>query len=187
MTMETAKSKKSERTQKSLSSPSMRLWLYLKAFLSLLVVTLMGGILSLHDIDLVNVAILYLLPVLVSAVLWGSGPSFLAAILGVLAFDYFFVPPAFSLRPANPRDFLVLAVFLIVAFVTGTMATRLRGELEKTKQRGKRTLALYGLSRKMAAENDLQHILEGFAGHVAETVMGKVVVLVKDSDADILH
>ncbi|HME46430.1 MAG TPA: DUF4118 domain-containing protein [Syntrophorhabdales bacterium] len=187
MMPKTGRSKKSEGTQKPLSSPGLLLRIYLKVFLCLFMVTLIGGALSLHNIDLVNIAILYLLPVLVSAVFWGRGPSFLAAIVGVLAFHYFFVPPPFSFRLANPRDFFILAVFLIVAFVTGTMAARLRTELEKTKQREKRTLALYALSRNMAAESDLRPILEAFAENVAATVTGEVVVLVRGPDTDILY
>lgn len=80
--------------------------------------------------NLINVALLYLLPVLTSAVRWGKGPSFFASFLGVLAFDYFFVPPAFSFMPSDPRDFFILAVFLLVAVVTGTIATKLRNETE---------------------------------------------------------
>ena len=102
---------------------------YLWAFLLILAVTAIGQFLS-RFFDLVTIALFYLLPVLISAVRWGRGPSSFASVLSVVAFDYFFVPPAFSLRPSDPRDFFVLAVFLIVAVVTGTMATKLRNERE---------------------------------------------------------
>jgi signal transduction histidine kinase len=100
--------------------------------LLILGVTVIGHILV-PFFDLVSIALLYLLPVLISAVRWGRGPSFFACILSVSAFDYFFVPPAFGFRPNDPRDLTVLAVFLIVAVVTGTMATRLRNERERLR------------------------------------------------------
>jgi signal transduction histidine kinase len=106
---------------------------YLYAFLCVLAVTVLGAAADPY-LDLGNVALLYLLPVLVSAALWSSASSFFASVLGVLAFDYLFVPPAFSLRPAHSRDFFVLAIFLTVAAVTGTMATRLRNEVKQTKK-----------------------------------------------------
>jgi len=102
---------------------------YLLSILLILTVTVVGHFLS-PFFDLVSIALFYLLPILISAVRWGRGPSFFASVLSVLAFDYFFVPPAFSFRPSNPRDFFVLGMFMIVAVVTGTMATRLRNERE---------------------------------------------------------
>jgi signal transduction histidine kinase len=102
---------------------------YLWTFLSVLAVTIIGHFLV-PFFNLINIAFLYLLPVLTSAIRWGRGPSFFASFSGVLAFDYFFVPPAFSFIPSEPRDFFILAVFLLVAVVTGTIATKLRKETE---------------------------------------------------------
>lgn len=39
--------------------------------------------------DLVNVALIYLFPVLVSAVYWGMGPAVYAASFSVIMFDFF--------------------------------------------------------------------------------------------------
>lgn len=78
----------------------------------------------------INVGLLYLLPVLFGAVISGLGPSLFACFLGVLAFDYLFLPPALSLTPTDPQDYFILAVYVIVAVVTGTMAARLRSERE---------------------------------------------------------
>jgi len=102
---------------------------YLWTFAFVLAVTIIGHFLV-PFFNLTNVALLYLLPVLTSAIRWGKRTSFFASFLGVLAFDYFFVPPAFSFMPSDPRDFFVLAVFLLVAVVTGTIATKLRNETE---------------------------------------------------------
>ena len=68
---------------------------YFWALLSVAFITGIGNVLEPY-FDRVNLALLYLLPVLVSAVRWGRGPSFFASFLGVLAFDFFFVPPVHS-------------------------------------------------------------------------------------------
>ena len=158
---------------------------YVKAFLMVVLVTLLGKTLIPY-FDLINIAILYLLPVLISAVRWGRGSSFFAAGLGVLVFDFFFVPPVFSLTVHDIRHVFVFAMFLLVAIVTGTMATRLRDELDKTKEREQRTLALYALSQKMAAESDLQRVLKTFVERVAEAIKGEVTMLVHNPDAEVL-
>jgi two-component system, OmpR family, sensor histidine kinase KdpD len=154
-------------------------------FLGVLFVTLAGKML-IPFFDLVNIALLYLLPVLVSAALWGRAPSFFAAFSGVLAFDFFFVPPVLSLTVSDIRYVFTFAVFLLVALVTGTMATRLRNELGKAREGERRTLALYSLSRKMAAENDLRQVSKMVIEKAAETIKGEVIMLVREPGSDAL-
>jgi PAS domain S-box-containing protein len=108
---------------------------YLNAFLILLATTLICGVLN-ERFGLTNVALLYLLPVFMSAIFWGLGPSLFVSITATLAFDFFFVRPPFNFIPRDPRDLVVLGVFVVVAVVTGTMATRLRKELEKSRIAG---------------------------------------------------
>jgi len=179
-------SKNGERTQRKFSSTYESFGYYLKAFLLVIIITLLGKTLVPY-FDLINIALLYLLPVLISAVRWGRGPSFFSAFLGVLAFDFFFVPPIFSFTVSDVRHIFVFAVFLLIALVTGTMATKLRSELEKTRHREKRTLALYALSKKIAAESDLQKVLKTITEKIAEAINGEVIILIHDSDADVLN
>lgn len=158
---------------------------YAKAFLTVFFATLLGKILIPY-FDLINIAILYLLPVLVSAVRWGRGPSFFAAGLGVLALDFLFVPPVLSLSVHDVRHVFVFAMFLLVAIVTGSMATKLRDELDKARERERRTLALYALSQKIAAESDLQRVLKTFVERIAEAIKGEVIMLIHNPDAETL-
>lgn len=39
--------------------------------------------------DLINISLLFLLPVLISAFVWGLGPSMASSVLRILSFDYF--------------------------------------------------------------------------------------------------
>ena len=149
---------------------------YVWTFLTIVLVTLIGKLIS-PFFDIANVTLLYLLPVLMAAVRWGRGPSLFASFLGVLAFDFFFVPPVFTFAVGDIKYLFTFAVFLLVGLVTGTMATRIRDELEKTRQREKRTLALYALSEKIASKADLGEILATFARTVAEAVDGQVSIL----------
>ncbi len=149
---------------------------YLWSVLGVALITAVGKAIS-PFFDITNVALFYLLPVLVSAVRWGRGPSLLASLLGVLSFDFFFVPPLFSFTVNDVKYILTFVIFLIVGLVTASMATRLRDELEKTRQEEKRTLALYSLSRQIAAKADLDEVLKAFSKTVAETVGGQVSII----------
>jgi two-component system, OmpR family, sensor histidine kinase KdpD len=159
---------------------------YLWTVLAVAAVTVAGKTLT-PFLNLTNIVLLYLLPVLVSAIRWGQGPSFFAAFLGVLAFDFLFVPPLYSFTVDKPADLFIFGVYLIVALVTGTMATRLRNELKRTRQREERTSALYALSRQIAAESDLSRVLETLVRTVSEAVQAQVSILVSDDGTDTMR
>jgi len=149
---------------------------YIWTLLAIALITVIGKLLA-PFFDRINIALLYLLPVLVSAVRWGRGPSFFASFLGVLTFDFFFIPPFLSFAVNEVRHIFIFAVFLLVALVTGTMATRLRSEAEKALDREKRTRALYDLGREIAAQTDLEQILKTFVTTVSDAIHGEVVIL----------
>lgn len=159
---------------------------YVFAILSVSLVTVIAKVLTPH-FDLINMVLLYLLPVLASAARWGRGPSFLSSLLGVLTFNFFFVPPVFTFAVGNMEHLFVLVVFFLVALVTGTTATKLKDELEKATEREKRTLTLYELSREIAAKVDLEQVLKTFVDKVAETIDGSAIVLIQDQDTNVMH
>ena len=179
-------SEQNESIRRYFSLSGMQLKHYLWAIISVSIVTVIGQILTPH-LDLINIVLLYLLPVLVSAVRWGRGPSFLSSFLGVLAFNFFFVPPVFTFAVGNMQHMFALVVFFLVALVTGTTATKLKNELEKATERERRTLTLYALSREIAADADLEQVLKTFVDKVAETVNGTAIVLIQDPNNDVLH
>ncbi len=152
------------------------------AFAAVAAITILGKALQ-PVFDPVNIALLYLLPVLVSAVRWGRGPSFFASFAGVVAFDFFFVPPVLSFSVDDVRYIFSFAVFLVVALVTGTLATRLRRQARDAEEREKRTAALYGLSRKIAVESDLRQVLQTVVQTMAEVTGGTVVLLMPDAES----
>lgn len=139
-------------------------------------VTIVGKFL-LPLFDLINISLLFLLPVLISAVRWGLWPSLIASFLGVLSFDYFFVPPVLSFTVADIRHIWNFAVFLIVAMVTGTLAARLRQQADEAKERERRTVLLYSLSRKIAVETGFDQVLQTIVDTVSDSMSCKGAIL----------
>lgn len=130
--------------------------------------------------DLVNIVLIYLIPVLLSAVYGGIGPSLYAASLGVLAFDFFFVPPFLSFTVSDLRYMVSFAVFLAVAAFTGSLAARLKQQLQFSKQREDHTASLYALSRQMSVITDIHSLLENVSRQVSQTVGAQVAVYLPD-------
>lgn len=128
-------------------------------------------------LELANIALLYLFPVLFSAVRWGRGPSFFAAVLGILAFDFFFVPPVFSMTVADLRYVISFIVFLSVAALTSNLASKLRSQIHQAQQREASTAALYALSRKITAISDLDVLLNQIVQHISDTLDAKAAII----------
>ncbi|MFC5653475.1 DUF4118 domain-containing protein [Paenibacillus solisilvae] len=127
--------------------------------------------------DLINISLLYLFPVLFSAVRLGRGPSFFAAGIGVLAFDFFFIPPTLSLTVSDLRYLISFIVFLSVAALTASLADKLRNQFHQAQQREASTAALYALSRKITAISDLDVLLNQIVQHVSDTLDAKAAII----------
>ena len=125
------------------------------------------------------VALLYLLPVLLSALVAGWLGGMLASLLSFLAFNYFFLPPYHTFVVANPGDTLALFVFLAVAGLVSYLLGVARAEAEHAQQREReatqrqRELAiLYELSKAIGAQIGLEPTLQASAERVSQLFAG---------------
>jgi K+-sensing histidine kinase KdpD len=73
-----------------------------------------------------TVTIIYLIPVLVGAIRGGVIPAVLAAAVAIGASAFFFYEPIYDFRVHNPIHLVDLVLFIIVAVVTGQLATSVR-------------------------------------------------------------
>ena len=83
------------------------------------------------------------------------------------------------------RFLLSFGVFLLVATITGTMANRLRFQVEEARKREVRTRALYNLSRELAAVTELDDLLSKVVEQVAQTIGGDTTILLPEPDGSL--
>ena len=131
-----------------------------------------------------NLVMIYLLTVVIAAIYLGRGPSLLAAVLSVLAFDYFFVPPHLTLAVADTQYLLTFIALLVVSLVISSLTVRTREQAEVAEHRESQTAELYALSRDLAVAVDLDTILQAILTHVSQTFSREVVVLLPDAWRD---
>ena len=118
--------------------------------------------------DQANIVMVFLLSVVGVAVWLGRGPSVLAAVLNVAAFDFFFVAPQLSFAVADVQYLLTFAVMLIVGLVTGQLTAGLRFQASVATHREARSRALFEAAR------DLSNMLTNEqAVDVARAVIGR--------------
>jgi two-component system sensor histidine kinase KdpD len=127
-----------------------------------------------------NLIMAYLLGVIVVATRNGRGPSLVASILSVAAFDFFFVPPYFTFAVSDTQYLVTFAVMLVVALVISGLAVRIRTQADAARQREQRTGALYAMSRQLAGTRGVDALLTIAARHIREVFRSQVVMLIPD-------
>ena len=76
--------------------------------------------------DLVNVAMVYLLAVVIIALRFSRGPAITASVLCVVAFDVLFVPPQGMLTVDDVQYLLTFAIMLAVALIISRLVESVR-------------------------------------------------------------
>jgi two-component system, OmpR family, sensor histidine kinase KdpD len=125
-------------------------------------------------------SLLYLLPVVLSSVLWGLGPGALVALASFLALNYFFVSPYYTLIVHRTQDLLVLIVFLVVSITVGQLVGRVSKALAESTAREHEAINLYELIMHLAGLQDEQEIISALAEQTLIALhAGRVDILVE--------
>jgi two-component system sensor histidine kinase KdpD len=107
-----------------------------------------------------TVALALLLIVLFAATGWGSRPAILAALMGVVCFNYFFLPPVHTFTIADPQNWVALAAFLITALVAGELSSRAKRRAEEAEAGRREIKRLYDEYRGAAERARQAEIFE---------------------------
>ena len=137
--------------------------------------------------DLANLIMVYLLGVVVVAARYGRSPSMLSSFLGVVSFDFFFVPPRFSFAVSDSQYLVTFAVMLLVALVISSMTASTRHQAKIAGHRERRISSLYALSRELAATRGEENILRIAVQHVAEVFESQAAVLLPNATGRIVY
>lgn len=76
------------------------------------------------QINSTTIGFAFLLLVVFAAILLGSKPALLASVLGVLCFNFFFLPPFYTFTIADPQNWVALTAFFITALAVGQLSAR---------------------------------------------------------------
>ncbi|GAA3709045.1 sensor histidine kinase KdpD [Sphingomonas cynarae] len=107
-----------------------------------------------HILELGNVALLYLLPVMAAASLFGLRTGLFAGIASSLAYNFFFLPPVGTLSVSNPENLVSVFVLLGVAIATSQLTARVRTQADMAAASARTNATLAGFLRRLSAVND---------------------------------
>ena len=119
-----------------------------------------GTMLTVRDqLGVLSALLVFLLLSFALALVAGSGPAAVAAILSFLAFNFFFIPPYHRLTIARTEHAFALFAYLAVAIVTGQLVAGVRARTEVAEREQRRTALLYELNAALVAGVTLDSIL----------------------------
>ena len=137
--------------------------------------------------ELSNLVMVYLLGVTVAGLRFGRGPALLTATMNVVAFDFFFVPPRYSLAISDVQYLVTFAVMLIIALVIANLMASVRQQTRVSGARERRTALLYAMSRELVATRGTETLAQVAVSHVAEVFQCQAVVLLPSREGKLSY
>jgi len=161
------------------SAPDFNIQAYLSAT-AYVVVALIAGVVLDQVLDVRNLALVFLMAVLTSAVIHGLRPALYTCIISALSFNFFFLPPRYTLTISDPESVLALFFFLGVAVIASNLTATVQRQAAAARQRARTTEDLYLFSKKLAGTGTLDDVLWATAFQLASMLKVRVVLLLPE-------
>lgn len=153
------------------------LWLSYVATLGLVTFITAVGLLIGRRIAATNLAMLYLLTVVISALRWGNKQAIVCALSAAVAFDFFFVPPYRTFAVTDTWYLITTVTLLGVGLVVGALASEAREQANRSRRREAVTSTLHLFSQALIGTSRIEQILEVASRHIADVVRCHLLVL----------
>lgn len=129
-----------------------------------------------------NIAMVLLLPVILSSILWETRVGLFTALVAVGLFDFFLIPPYLTFRVADLKYMPSFFVFIIISLILSFLSKGIRWQNETTRHRERFLSALYSFSREIMNAGNLEEILDRASTHISEAFQSDVVILLPDEN-----
>ena len=115
----------------------------------------------------------------------GPGPVLIAAAMGALVWDFFFIPPIFTFSIGRVEDVMMLGVYFIVALVTGVLTARVRAREKAVRQREERTSALFALTNDLSSAHSQEEVIRAAVSNIKKYFDADVAIILGEADGEI--
>ena len=141
-------------------------------FIIIMLLYLVQDIIGYQTVSLILLLIIFLLPLFN----FEKGPIILAAIISALAWDYYFIPPHFTMHIAKPEDVMTLFMFFIVAITNGVLTSQLKTQKNEMMEKERRSNAFYNLLKDLSLDKDLDDVTAKAIHQISNTFGAESVV-----------
>jgi len=139
------------------------------------------GLTMLSRGDVADIGLLYLMPVMFAAIRLGLKPGLAAGALSSAFYNYFFIPPRFTMIVGDPSHLVTLIILLGVALVGSQMATRLRQQATQAQAQAERDALLAGFAGRLMGVTRRDALWDLLAQEVAWLFGVRVLVAAPDA------
>ncbi|HTC38972.1 MAG TPA: DUF4118 domain-containing protein, partial [Steroidobacteraceae bacterium] len=133
-----------------------------------------------------NIVAIYILDVVLVGVWLGRGPAALAAVLGVCAFDFFFVPPRLSFAVSDVQYLLTFFIMLAVGLITGQLTAGLRFQARVASHREERAGSLYEFARDLSGAVQVEQVVKISDESIQRTFRASAALLLPDASGRLI-
>lgn len=144
-------------------------------------VTLVGVSVSAFG-NITNIALLYLLPVLFAATRYGLRTGLATGLGCSLAYNYFFIPPTYTFTIEDPQNIITVLVLMGVAFVSSSLAARMREQALLAQHSAGQNASLAGFSRLLTGISKSDELGQVLCAEVARLLDARAVLLMMSGD-----
>lgn len=123
-----------------------------------------------------NTVMIFLAGIAWSAFRYGRGPAMVSSLLAVCLFDFFFVPPYWSFAVSDTQYGVTFGVMFAIGIIISSLTARLKSQVERTRERERRTAALYQLSKQLSGIDGRVFLLTAAGQKIAELFRAEVAI-----------
>lgn len=129
-----------------------------------------------------SIDLLFLLPVMATASLYGLRPGLGSGVAASLTFNFLFLPPLYTFTIADPANVVTALMLLGVAVATSQLAGRVRAQADLAASSARQNAALAGFIGQLMAANDTSALTQTIAAEFARVFDVRVTVLMPRGD-----
>jgi two-component system sensor histidine kinase KdpD len=160
-------------------------WSYVAATLTVALATLLSfGLFGRQH--LADVVMMYLLGIVLVAMRGSFRVSIYCAVLSVVSFNFFFIPPYLMFAVSDVRHVVTFGVMLLVSIVIASLTRRVRNEAQIARRSESRIAVLYGMSRELSQTQGLEALIRVAASHIESVLESRVAVFTRNKGEVVL-
>jgi two-component system sensor histidine kinase KdpD len=115
-----------------------------------------------------SLVFIYLIVTIASGLFFGTIPSMFASVISLLAFDYFFTEPRFSLTINHTYDIVHAVIFLFTSIVVGQLVNTTKRQNLALHLRLQRVSLIEEMSKELLMLPPVEQLMGGFIQHAEE-------------------
>ncbi|MEK7432871.1 MAG: sensor histidine kinase KdpD [Cyanobacteriota bacterium] len=129
-----------------------------------------------------TVSLIFIFTISLISLFFSMGQVLLVASVSALAWDYLFIQPKFTFYVNKLEDILMLLMYFFIAVITGSLNSKIRSQQKMVKNREKRALALYNLTKDLSSATSLKEVINNAVKNIKKTFDVDMVLLYSDDN-----